>query len=193
MADKRFRLKRILCAVDFSPASLRAFDLAIRLASVNGARIQLLHVIPRIVASVMDIPITTSRWTAAQEEKAKRELPKLRARALRHGVSASTEIRIGDVDVQILKAAKDVGADALAIGTQGRRGFERWILGSVAERILRHSPIHLAHRLLRQRPNASVIRRVLVASDLSKEAHDGAGYAASVAQAKVVHRSFRPW
>ena len=85
MVDRAFRFKRILCPVDFSPASLRALDSAIQLASLHGARIHVLHVVPRIVASLMDIPITTSRWTTADEERAKRELPKLKERARKTG------------------------------------------------------------------------------------------------------------
>jgi nucleotide-binding universal stress UspA family protein len=182
MENKTFPFKRILCAVDFSPASLRALDLAIRLASVNGARIHVLHVIPRIVASLLDVPITTSRWTADQEEKAKRELPKLKQRAIRAGVPASTEIRIGDIDVQILKTVKDVRADVLAIGTHGRRGFERWILGSVAERMLRHSRIPvLLTGSPRKGPSVPSIRRILVAVDFSKETVDAVEYGAGIA------------
>ena len=94
---------------------MRALDLAIQVASRSGARIHVLHVIPRIVASLLDVPITTSRWTAEQEEKAKRELPRLKQRAIRSGISASTEIRIGDIDVQILKAAKETKSDLLAM------------------------------------------------------------------------------
>ena len=182
MAAKIFRVNQVLCAVDFSPASLRSFDFAIQLARVNGARVRLLHVIPRIVASVMDMPVATSRWTAAQEKKANRELTKLKARAGRRGVSASTEIRIGDIDVQILKAIKDAGADVLAMGTHGRKGFQRWILGSVAERLLRYSPIPiLLVGSAGTRAGASAIRRVLVTSDFSKGSTEAVEYATRIA------------
>lgn len=182
MGGKTFRLKRILCAVDFSPASLRSFDLAIQLASLNGARIHLLHVIPRIVASVLDIPIATSRWTVAQEEKANRELPKLKARAVKRGVPASTEVVVGDIDLQILKAAKSARADLLTIGTHGRRGFERWILGSVAERMLRGSPIPiLLTGAPRKNPSAARIRRILIAADFSRGTADAVEYGAKIA------------
>src|SRR5678816_3272423 len=99
MASRAFRFRRILCPVDFSPASLRAFDLAVQVATMHGGRVHVLHVIPRIVASLMDIPITTSRWTAAQEEKAKHELPRFTERARKRGISATTQIRIGDIAV----------------------------------------------------------------------------------------------
>jgi nucleotide-binding universal stress UspA family protein len=179
MKKDALRFKRILCPVDFSPASLRAFDLAVQVASYNQAHIHVLHVIPRIVASLMDIPIATTRWTVAEEEKSKRELPKLKDRAAQHGISTTTEIRIGDIDVQILKAMKDSRADLLAMGTHGRRGFERWALGSMAEKMLRYSPIPLLLTAAGSRRGA--MRRILVACDFSEGNQDAIGHAANLA------------
>lgn len=179
MEKNAFRFKHILCPVDFSPASLRAFDLAVQVASYNQARIHVLHVIPRIVASLMDIPITTTRWTVADEEKSKRELPKLKDRAAQHGISTTTEIRIGDIDMQILKVMKDSKADLLAMGTHGRRGFERWALGSVTERMLRYSPIPLLLTAAGARRGS--IRRILVACDFSEGNQEAVGHAVNLA------------
>lgn len=181
MEKKRFRFERILCPVDFSPASLRAFDLAIRLATFHRARIHLLHVIPRIVASVMDIPTGTSRWTAADEEKARRELPKLKESARKQGIVATTEIRLGDIDVHILKALKAIRADLLVMGTHGRRGFERWALGSVAERMLRTSPIPMLLTAHTRRTSPKLFRRILVPSDFAAASKDAVARAASLA------------
>lgn len=182
MATKTIRVKQILCAIDFSPASLRALDLAIQMANLYKARIRLLHVIPRIVASMIDEPISTSPWTAELEEKAKRELAKLKERAAKGGVSVSTEIRLGDVDIQILKAVKDSGADLLAMGTHGHRGFERWIIGSVAERLLRHSPVPmLLTGAGEKRAAASIARRILIGTDFSDGTRQAVEYGASLA------------
>ena len=182
MTNRAFRFKRILCPVDFSPASLRAFDLAVQVAAMHGGRVHVLHVIPRIVASLMDIPITTSRWAAAQEEKARHELPKLTERAHKHGISATTEIRIGDIDIQILKAAKETKGDLLAMGTHGRRGFERWALGSVAERMLRHSPIPVLLTASTGKNAAyGKIRKILLPTDFSQGGTDAIGYGVDIA------------
>jgi nucleotide-binding universal stress UspA family protein len=182
MANRAYQFKRILCVVDFSSASLRAFDLAIRMASMQGSCIHVLHVIPRIVASLMDIPITTSRWTTTDEEKAKRELPKLQERARKHGISATTEIRTGDIDLAILKVLKETRSDLLAMGTHGRRGFELWALGSVTERMLRRSPIPILVTAANARTAPlKAIRRILVASDFSQGTSDAIGYASGIA------------
>jgi nucleotide-binding universal stress UspA family protein len=163
-------LKRILCAVDFSESSERAFSYGVQLASLNQGQIHLLHVIPRIVASVSGKPVTQSRWTAQEEEQAKAELNKLAKIAKANVKSVSVEVRIGDVDLQILDASNEWRADAIAIGTHGRKGFKRWIIGSVAERMLRYSPVPIliagASRNSKPQPE---FRRILVPVDFSPE------------------------
>lgn len=181
MSNGKFPIKRILCAVDFSDASVRAFEVSMQLATLHGARIHLLHVIPRIVVTLTDMPVTTSRWTATEEEKAKRELSKLEKQAVRHGIRVTTEIRIGDIDLQILKAAKDFGADVLALGTHGRRGFERWAMGSIAERMLRYSPIPILIAGAGKRAGPAALRSMLITTDFSKGAADALGYGVAIA------------
>jgi len=62
------------------------------------------------------------------------------APAENEGVKVKRTIREGDVIGEILKAARSIPADLLVMGTHGRGGFERWILGSVAEKTLRKAP-----------------------------------------------------
>ena len=163
-------MKRILCAVDFSESSEKAFSYAVPLASLNHGQIRLLHVIPRIVASVSGKPVTESRWTAREEDQAKVELDRLAKIARANVRSVSVEVRIGDVDLQILAAASDWRADTIALGTHGRKGFKRWIIGSVAERMLRYSsvPILIAGASRNQKPQPG-FRRILVPVDFSPE------------------------
>jgi nucleotide-binding universal stress UspA family protein len=181
MEEKRFQFKRILCPVDLSPASLQAFDLAIRVAAFHRAHIHVLHVIPRIVASLLDIPTARSSWTAANEEKAKRELPKLKENARKQGIAATTEIRLGDIDVEILKVLKAIRADLVVMGTHGRRGFERWALGSVAERMLRYSPVPMLLTARTGRASQKSFRKILVTSDFAPESRDAVARAVSLA------------
>jgi nucleotide-binding universal stress UspA family protein len=190
MKDRDFRFKRILCAVDFSPPSLRVFNLTLQLAAMSGARVHLLHVIPRIVPSIMDVPITNTGWTVEVEERAKREMPKLKKLAAEHGVPASAEIRVGDIDLQILKVAKERVADLVATGTHGRKGFAKWAMGSVAERLLRSCPIPF---LLTASPKRAAgpppIRRILIPCDFSDGTADSVGYGLAIAgksQASIV-------
>jgi nucleotide-binding universal stress UspA family protein len=176
------RLQTLLCPVDFSSASLRALDLAIEVADMHGARIHVLHVIPRIVASVLDTPIATSRWTREQEKQAERKLPSLTQRAAGRGVKAKAEVRLGDIDLQILKAASAAGADLMVMGTHGRRGLERWVIGSVAERMVRHSPIPLLLTAAAPKGARSwAIRQVLIPTDFSAGTDEAIRYGIALA------------
>jgi nucleotide-binding universal stress UspA family protein len=171
--------KKILCPMDFFPASERAFDYALSLASKYGASVHVLHVISRIVPTVSDKPVRTSPKTREEETQAKRELKRLQDKAAKASVPIETEIRIGDIDVQIIDTIKDVGADLQILGTHGRRGLELWIMGSVAERMMRHSPVPL---IVLGAKAAAPPRRVLVTTDFSKGTPDAIAHAVSIGE-----------
>jgi len=178
-----FRFKRILCAVDFSKASVRALTHAVHLASLYGGRIHVLHVIPRIVPSLSGKPVKTSPWTGDEEAAAKKALGRLTMKATKDRIPLVTEIRIGDEDVQILDAARTMKADVIVMGTHGRRGFKRWILGSVAESMVRYSPVPL---IVVGSPGVKTIaprvRRVLVPTDFSKGSAAAVGCGLEIAK-----------
>jgi len=178
------RFQRILCPVDFFPASLRAFDYALKLARTYGGRVDVLHVISRIIPAVPETLVRTSDMTAKLAKESKRELQKLEAKGSKAHVPVRTATTIGDIDLQILGAAKQKKSDLLVMGTHGRRRFERWVMGSVAERMLRYSPIPLlivgsATRVLSGPPS---IRRILVTTDFSEGTPDALAHAFSIAQ-----------
>jgi nucleotide-binding universal stress UspA family protein len=173
--------KKILCPMDFFPASERAFDYALKLASKYGASVHVLHVISRIVPTVSDKPVRTSPKTRDEEKQAKRELKRLEDKAAKASVPIETEIRIGDPDVQIIDTIKDSGADLQILGTHGRRGIELWIMGSVAERMMRASPIPLVVLGSGAKAGTS-LQHVLVTTDFSKGTPDAIAYAVSVGE-----------
>jgi nucleotide-binding universal stress UspA family protein len=188
MRKEELLFQRILCAVDFSPASLRAFDVAIGLAAMHGAQVHVLHVIPRIIASVSGAPVTSSAWTVEQEKHAKIELAKLVQRAAKRGVSSDSGIRIGDIDLQILGDVRDTGADLLAMGTHGRRAFKRWALGSVAERMLQFSPIPLLLAASAGKATqTTAIRRILIPTDFSAGTNDAVRYGTAIGSRAGAH------
>jgi nucleotide-binding universal stress UspA family protein len=167
--------------MDFFPASERAFDYALKLASKYGASVHVLHVISRIVPTVSDKPVRTSPKTRDEEKQAKRELKRLEDKAANASVAIETEIRIGDPDVQIIDTIKDSGADLQILGTHGRRGIELWIMGSVAERMMRASPIPLVVLGSGAKAGTS-LQQVLVTTDFSKGTADAIAYAVSVGE-----------
>lgn len=136
---------RILVAVDGSSAAGRGLDEAIRLARSEGARLTILHVVNEFHAYnvmegaglVADLPEQLRRAGQAIVDKAQ-------ILAKRQGVEASTvvrEILSGSAAPEIVKEAKKQRADLIVLGTHGRRGMSRLVMGSDAEEVVRSAPV----------------------------------------------------
>src|SRR5262245_25135367 len=108
---------------------------------------------------------------------------KLVARLKGMGVTAKTEIVVGDVYDEIKGSIEVLKPDLIVMGTHGRRGFERWFLGSTTEKLLRHSPVPLVTiNELGDRVRPPRFRRILVTTDFSEGTNDALAYAFSLAQ-----------
>jgi nucleotide-binding universal stress UspA family protein len=136
------RIRHILFATDFSAASRRAFDTALGLTQSQRATLTILNVIPPIVVvpeQYLDA-VTMDRLDAQARRWSRRQLARLAARAAKRGVKAEVVVRDGDVADQIVRACRTGKADLLVMGTHGRRGVRRFLLGSVAERTVATAP-----------------------------------------------------
>ncbi len=136
--------KVIVCATDFSDASHAAIDLAIELAIRHGAtRVFGLHV-DEVVERYTTIQHSIDVLEARREElrqQVESEIERMRERlATKTSVKVVTEIRYGKPYLEILRYAVEMKADFLVVGTHGRLGFSRAVLGSVAERVARYAP-----------------------------------------------------
>jgi len=131
----------ILVATDFGGAADRALDLAVELATKFESRLTLLHA-SAIPSSAFSAYADGLAWpTEEMDRAAKKELEaavsKVKGRYPRtEGVLASREPWEAILDV-----AKARGADLIVMGTHGRRGLAHALIGSVAERVVRLSPI----------------------------------------------------
>ncbi len=136
---------KFVCPVDFSEGSERALDKAVELAGALGAQLELVHVyqaanIALPGATAISVERTLIDELGKQSQKALDEaLSKLRARAPNLQVNA--HLLEGTAADTIVSFAEKVGASMIVVGTHGRRGFQRFLLGSVAERLVRTSPI----------------------------------------------------
>jgi nucleotide-binding universal stress UspA family protein len=132
-------IRRILCPCDFSAYSARALRQARRIAERHGATLTVLHVIPSTVPATGGFAALTNP-ALLYPEVHERTLSALRRFVERAGpaiLRADVEVREGAPGPEILKRATELPADLLVIGTHGRGGFEKWVLGSVTERVLR--------------------------------------------------------
>lgn len=180
------RIRRILCPVDFFPASLRAADYAIRFAQNYNAKLHLLHVISPVIYSASDYGLTVSHLVDDCEKQAARMMAKLEGKARGVGVTVHTDIRTRkSVRSEIESAIRRTKADVLVMGTHGRQGLEKWFLGSVAERLLRSSPIPVLtlRGTSKRRTTLPAPAKVLVTTDFSAGAARAVKLALSVAQA----------
>jgi nucleotide-binding universal stress UspA family protein len=179
------RIKKILCPVDFFPASVAAVKYAAGLAENYGAAIHLLHVVAPVAVSQYDFQIDTTEILKSMETVSKHEMKKLVARVRSAGVDAEAEVQIGDVYDEITRAIEIMKPDLVVMGTHGRRGVERFFMGSTAEKLLRHSPVPMitisaaGKKASSPRPR---FRRILVTIDFSGGTPDALDYAFSAAQ-----------
>ncbi|MET0340913.1 MAG: universal stress protein [Polyangiales bacterium] len=135
-------LRKILVPVDFTEASDAARRKAEQLAGAVGAELVVLHVVDDTPMMVMDgagvgyvPPIdTVGPYEAAAKERLER--------SAREGAGVvRNRLAHGRPEAEILRAAEEEGADLIVMGTHGRRGFERFLLGSVAERVVRTAQV----------------------------------------------------
>jgi nucleotide-binding universal stress UspA family protein len=136
--------QRILVATDGSATSERALREAIRLAKEQGARLRVVHVLDELTAKG-EVPSTPAEFWKAVRKAGGRILESARARALAEGVEPETkllEIRtfgslVRRVPNLIVEEARRWSADLIVIGTHGRRGLSKLLLGSVADGVVR--------------------------------------------------------
>lgn len=134
--------KIILAPTDFSPASLSALDYAVDLAQKLGARVHVMHAYELPVIGFPDGVLTITADMADRLINAARSsLDEALARYAGRGVELTDALVQGDPRDAILTVAEEVGADLVVMGTHGRRGLARALIGSVAERVVRTSPV----------------------------------------------------
>ena len=120
-------ITKILCAVDLTKASRNAFDRALSIARASNARLYILHAVPA------NVPFSTN-----QSERLEL-LTSLRQRAERAGVLVRVVEQHGDPARVIVLHANARKADLVVLGSNRRRGWQRFKEGSVGERVLRRA------------------------------------------------------
>jgi nucleotide-binding universal stress UspA family protein len=138
----------ILVPVDFSDSSVAALDYAVELASRLDATIHLLYVVGVQMLGIELGTRLTTDMVDSMVEGAQKELDRLAASRASRATFAPTRLETGDPRAQIEQTAVHVGADLIVMGTHGRRGMRRFLLGSVAESVAREArcPVMLVRK-----------------------------------------------
>jgi universal stress protein A len=136
----RLHPTRILVPVDFSPASSKAVAYADAFAVTFGAAVTLLHVVEPLVlpAEFGYVPVPSPEDELKQLNAIKARLRRV-AEDLDSAKRSEVVVRIGRPWQEIAQAVADLGADLLVITTHGRTGIKHVLMGSVAEKIVRHA------------------------------------------------------
>jgi nucleotide-binding universal stress UspA family protein len=134
--------QRILVPVDGSETSRRGLDEALRLATALGGRVRVLHAIDELsFALAMDAYAgNPGGWLDTLREQGTRLLASAAAQAAEAGVPADTVLRDefrSPVHQVVNDEARNWGAELIVLGTHGRRGLGRLVMGSSAEQVLR--------------------------------------------------------
>lgn len=133
---------RLVVPTDFSDCADEAWRLACRIAATSGGELILTHVLteaPRF--SEGPFSMATSRQVhEAARQWAEGVLEQRVAKARAEGLSARVALRSGVAYTEIVALARDERADLIVIGTHGRGGIDRVLLGSVADRVVRLAP-----------------------------------------------------
>jgi nucleotide-binding universal stress UspA family protein len=132
--------KRIAVALDGSDSAAEACSIAMQLAQTERAELGVCSVVDPIMMAGTAPPSPAMDLVIRDREiEARRLVTDAVERAHRDGVTASGQTRSGVAAFELLQYAKRFDADLIVIGTHGRRGIQHFLMGSVAEIVLRES------------------------------------------------------
>jgi nucleotide-binding universal stress UspA family protein len=181
-------IQRILCPIDFSDFSRRALDHAVAMARWYKATITAMHVdtpieIVGLPAPMVGVP---AAWKFSDRAELLTSLQRFVAAESAPGISIETVVREGPAVTGILEQAAATRADLIVMGTHGTSGFERLVLGSVTEKVLRKArcPVLTVPRALPDAVPAGpvVFKQIVCAVDFSDCSLAALKYALSLAQ-----------
>ncbi len=155
--------RKILVPIDGSPASNLGLDEAIRLAKDQGAKLRLFHLVDEFVAvsGPDSATVYSGDLIEALRQDGKRIIEKAEVLARAKGLtpeSVMLESFGGRAADSIVQQAKKWGADLIVLGTHGRRGVKRLVMGSDAEQVVRTAPVPVLLVRSKQKPRASAKR-----------------------------------
>jgi nucleotide-binding universal stress UspA family protein len=192
-------IDHILCPVDFSDASQPAIEHALAIARWSGAAVSALH-----VCHPMLVPVASG--AGARFDDPDVEMTRLRSAAASlvecagaHDLTVDIAVEAGDPARQILEHADQHAVNLIVMGTHGATGFERLMLGSVTEKVLRKARCPVLTVPPRAHSAATLpFRQVLCAIDFSYASLEALSYARALAQQsharlQLLHVVQWPW
>jgi len=132
--------KKILCAVDFSDHSPKVADYAMALAKSTGAKLVCVYVAPSLSQYVgFQVPPSSIESFVGEIVTGADSSMKAYLAQYFQGIDASGKVLVGYPAEEIINLAEDEKADLIIMGTHGRKGIDRILFGSVAEKIVKNA------------------------------------------------------
>ncbi len=185
------RIEKILCPVDFSEYSAKAYDYALSLAQHYGAKLFLQHVVQPLTSlyPYYAFPDAVNEAFWGLESQAREKLSQLMMARPSSGIEVERYVHTGTVPECILAFAESQGVDLIVMGTHGRHGFDRLTMGSATEKVLRkaHCPVLVvrkpAHDFVSPGDTLDPVRlkKILFCTDFSEYSNRALAYALSLA------------
>lgn len=187
MPSKPIEIRKILVAADFSAHSAAALRRAVAVAQACGAEISVVHCLADI-REAMAVMRREARWELVAGDIHKYEqalcqdsetkLDELLKPHAGGGVRLSHQTRVGTPYIQLVHAVEEQRQDLLFVGTRGDTGLKRLLLGSTAQRVLRHCP---APVWIVRAERSGPLKTILAATDFSPASGNALSAAAALA------------
>jgi nucleotide-binding universal stress UspA family protein len=182
-------LKRLLFATDFSACSNTALPYALAMAHLYNAKLYAAHV---LTPSSYLLFASPESWPAILEaEEQKQQLNAARLEEHLQGLPHQVLSPVGDIADVIFRLVHEHEIDMLILGTHGRKGIQKLLMGSVAEKIFRQAsvPVLIVGPNVPVRTSVTRLNRIVFATDFSEESLSAFPHALSLAQEHKAHLS----
>ncbi|BBL68179.1 universal stress protein [Methanoculleus chikugoensis] len=133
--------RKILVAIDGSEPADRAFETALGEAGVWKAEVHAVYVVESGLFSSLPMDNTLEIIYSVLQKEGEDVLETARKKADAAGVSLTTHLRQGHAGSQIVSLAEELGIDLIVLGSYGKSGVDRLLLGSVTDYVVQNSPI----------------------------------------------------
>src|SRR5216684_3148288 len=188
--NETLKIKLILCPIDFSEFSVSAYQHALSVAEYYEAKLVAQHIVELWRHPSFDFAASAGLYEEslqALRESGKEQLQEFVKKHTHDEIQPELVVQVGVAADSILSFAQLQKADVIVIGTHGRRGFDRLMLGSVTDRVMRRAPCPV---LAASKPHDSVaageerghvhhLSRILFCADFSENSERALRYAIS--------------
>jgi nucleotide-binding universal stress UspA family protein len=131
--------KKILIATDGSKRTQNAVETGLEIARVHQSKVNAVYVVDTVTFTSVPMDVTWENMYQLLKEEGEEAVGRVKA-AAPPGVEVETHVLEGNPALEITKFAKDSDCDLIVVGTLGKSGIDRILLGSVAEKVVRIAP-----------------------------------------------------